>query len=251
MATAFPRINEFPSYGLQQDQMRRSGWGGLPSIGSYASAKPLSNQPLRRTPAQMYGGSVATPPPVAPVASRSAYTPLAAPTQPYTQPVPLSTYGNMMAPAVPSTEVAFPMSSFSVPNSYDAYDFQGGSTGAGSSMWDSLGALFKQGKDTYLANKDWLIGDKENAGVIPTGLGIFNAFNQYSAGKERINSMREQNALAREAFNLNKTGMLADYENQTAKRARQEFLTKNPNASPTEIYAAAEPVTKERMKRFG
>lgn len=213
-------------------------------------AQTTRNQPLRRTPAQMYGSSVTTPLPVAPVSSRSAYTPLAAPTQPYTQPVPLSTYGNMTAPAVPSTEAGFPMSSFSVPNSYDAYDFQGASTAAGGSMWDSLGALFKQGKDAYSNNKDWLIGDKDSVGLLPAGLGIFNAFNQYSAGKAGIKTQKEQNALAREAFNLNKTGMLADYEEQAGKRARQEFLTKNPNASTAQVYSAAEPVIKERMKRF-
>jgi hypothetical protein len=143
-------------------------------------------------------------------------------------------------------------------NSYggDNYDLQGKNwniapTGEdGGSMWGMLGKLLGGAQKTWGENKDWLIGDKGSPGLLPTGLSLFNAFNQYNAGKAGIKSMKEQNALAREAFNLNKTGMLSDYEDKVKNRAQQDYLTKNPNATAAEVYSAAEAPTKEKMKRF-
>jgi hypothetical protein len=152
----------------------------------------------------------------------------------------------------PSTMPSFLNNSYEIDN----YDLQGKNwniapTGeGGGSMWDMFGKLLGGAKKTWGENKDWLIGDKDSVGLLPTGLSLFNAFNQYNAGKAGIKSMKEQNALAREAFNLNKTGMLSDYEDKVKNRAQQDYLTKNPNATAAEVYSAAEAPTKEKMKRF-
>lgn len=118
------------------------------------------------------------------------------------------------------------------------------------SMWDGFTNLLGQGKEAWNNNKDWLIGNKEQAGVLPVGLGLFNAFNQYAVGKANINAMKEQNALAREAFQLNKTGALADYEDASAKLARKQYFAQNPNATTSQVYEAAKPLTEERMRKF-
>lgn len=117
-------------------------------------------------------------------------------------------------------------------------------------MWDGFTNLLGQGKEAWNNNKDWLIGNKEQAGVLPVGLGLFNAFNQYAVGKANINAMKEQNALAREAFQLNKTGALADYEDASAKLARKQYFAQNPNATTSQVYEAAKPLTEERMRKF-
>jgi hypothetical protein len=154
----------------------------------------------------------------------------------------------------PSTMPSFLNNSYGVDN----YDLQGknwnmpgsGPSDEAGGLWGMFGKLLGGAQKTWGENKGWLIGDKDSPGLLPTGLSLFNAFNQYSAGKAGIKSMKEQNALAREAFNLNKTGMLSDYEDKVKNRAQQDYLTKNPNATAAEVYAAAETPTKEKMKRF-
>ena len=110
--------------------------------------------------------------------------------------------------------------------------------------------LLGKGKEAWNNNKDWLVGDKESIGAIPLGLGLFNAFNQYTYGKESIKSMREQNALARESFALNKAGALASLEDQYRRRNSNDVYHSNSNLSYDENLAIAKAKTLEDMKRF-
>ena len=112
-----------------------------------------------------------------------------------------------------------------------------------------FGDMMGTGKKFFEENK-WLTGDKETVGAIPLGLGLFNAFNQYTQGRESIKSMREQNALARESFDLNKKGALASLEDQYNKRNTNETYWENPNMSYTSVKDAASAKTLEDMKRF-
>lgn len=220
-----------------------------PSLKQFPYAQTTRNQPMRRTPAQMYG-SIPTP-----TAPKPAYVPTTKGATPVYEPLSFNQANTFagLNPASYAPATAMEPYSLTQQNLFAGLDpaaYSGNTPAASGGFMEGLNALLGEGKQAWDTNKNWLIGDKEQAGLLPVGLGIFNAFNQYAAGKAGIKSMQEQNALAREAFNLNKTGALADYEDQTAKRARQEFLTKNPNATPAEIYAAAAPVTEERMKRF-
>ena len=112
-----------------------------------------------------------------------------------------------------------------------------------------FGDMMGNGKKFFEENK-WLTGDKETVGAIPLGLGLFNAFNQYTQGRESIKSMREQNALARESFELNKKGALASLEDQYNKRNSNDMYHRNPNLSYADNVAAASSKTLEDMKRF-
>ena len=122
-----------------------------------------------------------------------------------------------------------------------------GGTGTGAGWFDGL---LGNGKEAWNNNKDWLVGDKSSIGAIPLGLGLFNAFNQYTQGRESIKSMREQNALARESFELNKKGALASLEDQYNKRNSNDMYHRNPNLSYSDNVAAASSKTLEDMKRF-
>ena len=123
----------------------------------------------------------------------------------------------------------------------------GSGGGTDTSWWDNL---LGKGKETWNNNKDWLVGDKNSIGAIPLGLGLFNAFNQYTLGRESIKSMREQNALARESFALNKAGALASLEDQYNKRNSNDMYHRNPKLSYADNVAAASSKTLEDMKRF-
>ena len=123
----------------------------------------------------------------------------------------------------------------------------GSGGGTDTSWWDNL---LGKGKETWNSNKDWLVGDKNSIGAIPLGLGLFNAFNQYTLGRESIKSMREQNALARESFALNKAGALASLEDQYNKRNSNDMYHRNPKLSYADNVAAASSKTLEDMKRF-
>ena len=120
-------------------------------------------------------------------------------------------------------------------------------TGANTGWFDGL---LGKGKEAWNSNKDWLVGDNNSIGAIPLGLGLFNAFNQYTQGRESIKSMRERNALARESFELNKKGALASLEDQYTNRNINETYWANPNMSYTSIKDAANAKTLEDMKRF-
>ena len=132
-------------------------------------------------------------------------------------------------------------------NTVGASGLPAGGTGTGAGWFDGL---LGNSKEAWNNNKDWLVGDKNSIGAIPLGIGLFNAFNQYTQGRESIKSMREQNALARESFDLNKKGALASLEDQYNKRNTNETYWANPNMSYTSVKDTANAKTLEDMKRF-
>lgn len=284
MATsAFPRINDMPSYALQQDQLRRAGWGSFPAISYDVPPPPFSlgaNQVNARTASVNQrkgvfsstagsGRGFINPALVQPTAM-PAIPSLPSVTSAPRRSMPASQPMNTGSGYVPITAPMNADYGFSPYNAFDGlrvgrqdgyspnFNAMGGAPVTDlsvpyvpdGSMWDGFSNLLTQGKDAWNNNKDWLIGNKEQAGVLPVGLGLFNAFNQYSVGKANINAMKEQNALARGAFQLNKTGALADYEDASAKLARKQYFAQNPNATPSQVYEAAKLLTEERMKRF-
>ena len=126
-------------------------------------------------------------------------------------------------------------------------ELPGGSTRTDTGWFDGL---LGKGKEAWNSNKDWLVGDKNSIGAVPLGVGLFNAFNQYTQGRESIKSMREQNALARESFALNKAGALASLEDQYNKRNSNDMYHRNPSLSYADNTSAANSKTLEDMKRF-
>lgn len=192
--------------------------------------------------------------------STASYAGYVRPPTPTTPPMP-STASSTPSTGVDMTGFMSPQQAASYsPVSPDIYDpgnifsnipntsFGGNAlTPATASSW--FGAMMGKGKKFFEENK-WLTGDKETVGAIPLGLGLFNAFNQYTQGRESIKSMREQNALARESFALNKAGALASLEDQYNKRNSNDMYHRNPNLSYADNVTAASSKTLEDMKRF-
>ena len=267
-----------PSYNTQQNQLMKADWGSMAGYGqspnmyvppvfpvSKAGAgrggpsflgRDTYNDALRAS--SRLGRQVPTPttPPV-PYSVDGAYKAIN-PTQMFSQ--PMAALNSVLPAAVnPVTMVGSPQANmsyapdaggFNLPkyiNTVGASGLPAGGTGTGAGWFDGL---LGNGKEAWNNNKDWLVGDKNSIGAIPLGVGLFNAFNQYTQGRESIKNMREQNALARESFDLNKKGALASLEDQYNKRNTNEAYWANPNMSYTSVKDAASAKTLEDMKRF-
>ena len=248
-----------PSYNTQQNQLMKADWGSMAGYGQSPNMYvppvfPVSKAGAGRGGPSFLGGDTYND-----ALRASSRLGRQVPT-PTTPPMPST------ASSIPSTGVN--MTGFMSPQqtvtystvSPDIYDtgnifsnipnpsFGGNAlTPAPASNW--FDAMMGKGKKFFEENK-WITGDKETIGAIPLGIGLFNAFNQYTYGKESIKSMREQNALARESFALNKAGALASLEDQYNKRNSNDMYHRNPNLSYADNVAAASSKTLEDMKRF-
>lgn len=248
-----------PSYNTQQNQLSKAGWSSMAGYGQSPDMYvppvfPVSKAGAGRGGVSFLGGDT--------------YNDALRASSRLGRQVPTPT-----TPPLPSTASAFPTTNADMtgfispqqavtyspvsPNIYDPGNlfsnipntsFGGNvSTPVPPSGW--FGDMMGKGKKFFEDNK-WLTGDKETVGAIPLGLGLFNAFNQYTQGRESIKSMREQNALARESFALNKAGALASLEDQYNKRNSNDMYHRNPNLSYADNKSAASSKTLEDMKRF-
>ena len=104
----------------------------------------------------------------------------------------------------PSTMPSFLNNSYGVDN----YDLQGknwnmpgsGPSDEAGGLWGMFGKLLGGAQKTWGENKDWLIGDKGSPGLLPTGLSLFNAFNQYNQGKDYGKILKSQEARSADAY---------------------------------------------------
>lgn len=270
-----------PSYNTQQNQLMKVGWDSMAGYGQSLNMYvppvfPVSKAGAGRGGPSFLGGDayndalrassrlgrqVPTPttPPV-PYSVDDAYKAIN-PTQTFSQPMaalnsvlPASTYNptnsnygfntNDQLVGMAGLREGRQGSYFGSPT---LGELPSGGTGTNSGWFDGL---LGKGKEAWNSNKDWLVGDKNSIGAVPLGLGLFNAFNQYTQGRESIKSMREQNALAKESFELNKKGALASLEDQYSKRNSNDMYHRNPNLSYADNVAAASSKTLEDMKRF-
>lgn len=272
MSQAFPAPYIYPIDRANQNKaLQQAGWGGMASYGSVAPAISAPRTAGGRGTINNYVGTFQSP----------------TPTRPPIRYNPNSAYGVNNTGVDGTSMVAQPMAALTellpqVPNTsyspigsnygFNTNDQLAGMAGLregrqgvgylGSPMLGELpsgsvgadtglfGGLLGKGKEAWNNNKDWLVGDKNSIGAIPLGLGLFNAFNQYTQGRESIKSMREQNALARESFALNKAGALASLEDQYNKRNSNDMYHRNPKLSYADNVAAASSKTLEDMKRF-
>ena len=271
-----------PSYNTQQNQLMKAGWGDMAGYGQTPNMYvppvfPVSKAGAGRGGPSFLGGDAyndalrassrlgrqvptSTTPPV-PHNPNSAYgvnSTSVDGTSRVTQ--PMAALNSVLPTAVnPVTMVGSPQtnmsyapdaSGFNLPkyiNTVGASGFPAGGTGTGAGWFDGL---LGNGKEAWNNNKDWLVGDKNSIGAIPLGIGLFNAFNQYTQGRESIKNMREQNALARESFALNKAGALASLEDQYNKRNSNDMYHRNTSLSYADNTSAANSKTLEDMKRF-
>ena len=270
-----------PSYNTQQNQLMKAGWGDMAGYGQNPNIYtppvfPVSNAAANQGGQTFLGDKHND----ALRASSRLGRKVPTPTTPSVMYSPNSAYGitstavdgtgmatqpmaalNSVLPTAvnPVTMVGSPQTNmsyvpdaggFNLPNYINTVGASGlpaGGTGTGTNWF---GDMIGKGKEAWNNNKDWLVGDKNSIGTIPLGIGLFNAFNQYTQGRESIKSMREQNALARESFDLNKKGALASLEDQYNKRNTNEAYWANPNMSYTSVKDTASAKTLEDMKRF-
>lgn len=265
-----------PSYNTQQNQLSKAGWGSMAGYGQspdmYAPPVfPVSKAGAGRGGPSFLGGDtyndalrassrlgrqVPTPttPPVRYGVNNAGIEGASTVTQPMAAlnsvlPTTVNT-PTMLGSSQANMSYAPDMGGFNLPNyinTVGAPGFPASDLSTGTNWFDGL---LGKGKEAWNSNKDWLVGDKNSIGAIPLGIGLFNAFNQYTQGRESIKSMREQNALARESFDLNKKGALASLEDQYNKRNTNEAYWANPNMSYTSVKDAASSKTLEDMKRF-
>ena len=253
-----------PSYNTQQNQLMKAGWDSMAGYGAVAPAISAPRTAGGRGTINNYVGTFQSPtttrPPVR-YNQNSAYginSNAVDGTGMATQ--PMAALNSVLPTAAnPVTMVGSPQTNmgyapdaggFNLPNYINTVGASGlpaGGTGTGAGWFDGL---LGKGKEAWTSNKDWLVGDKNSIGAIPLGIGLFSAFNQYTQGRESIKSMREQNALARESFELNKKGALASLEDQYNKRNTNEAYWANPNMSYTSVKDTASAKTLEDMKRF-
>lgn len=265
MSQAFPAPYIYPIDRANQNKaLQQAGWGGMASYGAVSPAISAPRTAGGRGTINNYVGTFQSPtttrPPVryAPNSVYGVNSTAVDGTGMATQ--PMAALNSVLPTAVnPVTMVGSPQTNmsyapdaggFNLPNYINTVGASGlpaGGTGTGAGWFDGL---LGNGKEAWNNNKDWLVGDKSSIGAIPLGLGLFNAFNQYTQGRESIKSMREQNALARESFDLNKKGALASLEDQYNKRNTNEAYWANPNMSYTSVKDAANAKTLEDMKRF-
>ena len=285
MSQAFPAPYIYPIDRASQNKaLQQAGWGGMAGYGQNPNMYippvfPVSKAGAGRGGPSFLGGDayndalrassrlgrqVPTPtrPPV-PYSVDGAYN-ASNPTQMFSQPMAAM---NELLPSMPSTSYSPIGANYGFTTNDQLAGMAGlregrqgnyfgsptlgelpsSGTGANTGWFDGL---LGKGKEAWDSNKDWLVGDKNSIGAIPLGLGMFNAFNLYTYGKESIKSMREQNALARESFALNKAGALASLEDQYNKRNSNDMYHRNPNLSYADNVAAASSKTLEDMKRF-
>lgn len=265
MSQAFPAPYIYPIDRANQNKaLQQAGWGGMASYGSVPPSLSAPRTAGGRGTINNYVGTFQPPTPTRPPVR---YNPNSVygvnntevdGTSMVTQ--PMAALNSVLPTTVnPPTMVGSPqanmsyapdMGGFNLPNYINTVGASGlpvSDPGTGTNWFDGL---LGKGKEAWNNNKDWLVGDKNSIGTIPLGLGLFNAFNQYTQGRESIKSMREQNALARESFDLNKKGALASLEDQYNKRNINETYYANPNMSYTSIKDAANSKTLEDMKRF-
>ena len=265
MSQAFPAPYIYPIDRANQNKaLQQAGWGGMASYGTVAPAISVPRTAGGRGTINNYVGTFQSPTPTRPPVR---YNPNSAygvnstsvdGTSTVTQ--PMAALNSVVPTAVnPVTMAGSPQTNmsyvpdaggFNLPNYINTVGASGlpaGGTGTGINWF---GDMIGKGKEAWNNNKDWLVGDKNSIGAIPLGIGMFNAFNQYTQGRESIKSMREQNALARESFDLNKKGALASLEDQYNKRNTNETYWANPNMSYTSVKDAASAKTLEDMKRF-
>lgn len=270
-----------PSYNTQQNQLMKAGWDSMAGYGQSPNMYvppvfPVSKAGAGRGGPSFLGGDAyndalrassrlgrqvptSTTPPV-PHNPNSAYgvnSTAVDGTSRVTQPMaalnsvlptavnPVSMVGSSQA----NMSYAPDAGGFNLPsyiNTVGASGLPANDLSAGTNLF---GDMMGKGQKFFEENK-WLTGDKETVGAIPLGLGLFNAFNQYTQGRESIKSMREQNALARESFALNKAGALASLEDQYNKRNSNDMYHRNPSLSYADNTSAAKSKTLEDMKRF-
>jgi len=269
MSQAFPAPYIYPiDRATQNKSLQQAGWGGMASYGAVPNNTLQGLSALRqaggRGTINNYVGTFQSPTPTRPPVRynpNSAYgvnSTAVDGTSMVTQ--PMYALNSVLPTTVnPVTMVGSPQTNmsyvpdaggFNLPNYINTVGASGlpaGGTGTGIN-W--VGDMIGKGKEAWNNNKDWLVGDKNSIGAIPLGIGMFSAFNQYTQGRESIKSMREQNALARESFALNKAGALASLEDQYNKRNTNETYWANPNMSYTSVKDAASAKTLEDMKRF-
>lgn len=265
MSQAFPAPYIYPIDRANQNKaLQQAGWGGMASYGTVAPAISVPRTAGGRGTINNYVGTFQPPtttrPPVRhnPNSVYGVNSTAVDGTSTVTQ--PMAALNSVVPTAVnPVTMAGSPQTSmsyvpdaggFNLPNYINTVGASGlpaGGTGTGINWF---GDMIGKGKEAWNNNKDWLVGDKNSIGAIPLGIGMFNAFNQYTQGRESIKSMREQNALARESFDLNKKGALASLEDQYNKRNTNETYWANPNMSYTSVKDAASAKTLEDMKRF-
>ena len=265
MSQAFPAPYIYPIDRANQNKaLQQAGWGGMASYGAVSPAISAPRTAGGRGTINNYVGTFQSPtttrPPVryTPNSVYGVNSTAVDGTGMATQ--PMAALNSVLPTAVnPVTMVGSPQANmsyapdaggFNLPkyiNTVGASGLPAGGTGTGAGWFDGL---LGNGKEAWNNNKDWLVGDKSSIGAIPLGLGLFNAFNQYTQGRESIKSMREQNALARESFALNKAGALASLEDQYNKRNSNDMYHRNPSLSYADNTSAANSKTLEDMKRF-
>lgn len=265
MSQAFPAPYIYPIDRANQNKaLQQAGWGGMASYGSVAPAISVPRTAGGRGTINNYVGTFQSPIPTRPPVrynSNSSYgvnntgvdgtsmvtQPMAAlnAVLPTTINPP-----NMVGSPQANMSYAPDVGGFNLPSYINTVGASGLPTNDLGTGTNWFGDFFGKGKEAWNNNKDWLVGDKNSIGAIPLGLGLFNAFNQYTQGRESIKSMKEQNALAKESFDLNKKGALASLEDQYNKRNTNETYYANPNMSYTSIKDAANTKTLEDMKRF-
>ena len=268
MSQAFPAPYIYPIDRANQNKaLQQAGWGGMASYGAVPNNTLQGLSSLRqaggRGTINNYVGTFQPPTPTRPPVRynpNSAYginSTAVNGTSLVTQ--PMAALNSVLPAAVnPVTMVGSPQANmsyapdvggFNLPNYINTVGASGLPANDLSAGTNWFGNMMGTGKKFFEENK-WLTGDKETIGAIPLGLGLFNAFNQYTYGKESIKSMREQNALARESFALNKAGALASLEDQYNKRNSNDMYHRNPKLSYADNVAAANSKTLEDMKRF-
>ena len=264
MSQAFPAPYIYPIDRANQNKaLQQAGWGGMASYGAVSPAISAPRTAGGRGTINNYVGTFQSPtttrPPVryTPNSVYGVNSTAVDGTGMATQ--PMAALNSVLPTAVnPVTMVGSPQANmsyvpdaggFNLPNYINTVGASGLPANDLTAGTNWFGDMMGKGKKFFEENK-WLTGDKETVGAIPLGLGLFNAFNQYTQGRESIKSMREQNALARESFDLNKKGALASLEDQYNKRNTNEAYWANPNMSYTSVKDAANAKTLEDMKRF-
>lgn len=264
MNQAFPAPYIYPIDRANQNKaLQQAGWGGMASYGTVAPAISAPRTAGGRGTINNYVGTFQSPTPTRPPVRynpNSAYgvnSTAVGGTSMVTQPMaalnsvlptavnPVSMIGSSQA----NMSYVPDAGGFNLPNYINTVGASGLPANDLSAGTNWFGNMMGKGEKFFEENK-WLTGDKETVGAIPLGLGLFNAFNQYTQGRESIKSMREQNALARESFALNKAGALASLEDQYNKRNSNDMYHRNPKLSYADNVTAASSKTLEDMKRF-
>ena len=264
MSQAFPAPYIYPIDRANQNKaLQQAGWGGMANYGTVSPAISAPRTAGGRGTINNYVGTFQSPtttrPPVryAPNSVYGVNSTAVDGTGMATQ--PMAALNSVLPTAVnPVTMVGSPQTNmsyvpdaggFNLPNYINTVGAPGLPANDLSAGTNWLGDMMGKGEKFFEENK-WLTGDKETVGAIPLGLGLFNAFNQYTQGRESIKNMREQNALARESFALNKASALASLEDQYNKRNSNDMYHRNPSLSYADNTSAANSKTLEDMKKF-